>query len=546
MALAPSLSALSVRHRADQPAAPGPGDLSAGRTGRGGRRRPGPVEWDYGTYEGLTTAEIRRRARVGPLRRRCPGRGDGRRMWAAGSTGSSHGSGPSPAMWPAWPTATCCGSWPPGGSGSRPRPAVPWRCARPPSASWAGTASSRSWPWNRLRSTPEPAPASRHGRRRGGCGKVSRRSGGGRDLALGPGHHVGQIERVEVGAHVLAQVGPDGEQHALSLVVAGPVLVGEPEVTGHDGPVDRGDDLGQGDLLGWPGQHVAAADPPLGTDQAGALQGQQDLLEVGLGQAGALGDVPDRGGALPVRVEGQRQQRPAGIVTSSRYLHVPMLLPAAGRPLARSGDGSALGPWSGDGPGRGVVVRRSGTSSRLPPIGQRPPSLPPPGPRPWPTRRPPADLRPRRRPPRRRRRSPRPPALWAHEVESAGLAPVAGHHEGAVVDPAVGAEALGQAPSPCPLLAGGLVARAGHHVGQPGEGPESLAPEQSGSRPGHPRQERPATPGGTCRPSWPGARCRPWRCDPRWPARSGGTASRRCAPGWRTSNPGASILRVPG
>ena len=45
--------------------------------------------------------------------------------------------------------------------------------------------------------------------------------------ALGPGDHVGQVEGVEVGPHVLADVGPHGEQDALALVVAGPVLVGE-------------------------------------------------------------------------------------------------------------------------------------------------------------------------------------------------------------------------------------------------------------------------------------------------------------------------------
>ena len=45
---------------------------------------------------------------------------------------------------------------------------------------------------------------------------------------------------------------------------------------------------------GRAGQHVAAAHAPLRPHQAGALQGEQDLLEVGLGEAGALGDVADR------------------------------------------------------------------------------------------------------------------------------------------------------------------------------------------------------------------------------------------------------------
>ena len=86
-----------------------------------------------------------------------------------------------------------------------------------------------------------------------------------------------------MGSNGLAHLGPDGEEHALALVVAGSAGVGLAEVAGHDGPVDRRDDLGQGDLLGGAGQHVAAAHPPLGTHQPGAFEGQEDLLQVGLG-----------------------------------------------------------------------------------------------------------------------------------------------------------------------------------------------------------------------------------------------------------------------
>jgi len=86
-----------------------------------------------------------------------------------------------------------------------------------------------------------------------------------------------------VGAHALAYLGPDGEQHALALVVAGPTCVGLPEVARHDGTIDGRDDLGERDVLGRPREHVPAADPALGTHQARPLQGEEDLLEVGLG-----------------------------------------------------------------------------------------------------------------------------------------------------------------------------------------------------------------------------------------------------------------------
>ena len=112
-----------------------------------------------------------------------------------------------------------------------------------------------------------------------------------------------------------------GQQHALALVVAGAVLVGLAEVADGDRAVDRADDVAERDRRGLAGEDVAAADAPLGADEAGALQRQQDLLEVGLGEPGALGDVADRGGARLVAVQGQREQGPAGVVTSRRDLH---------------------------------------------------------------------------------------------------------------------------------------------------------------------------------------------------------------------------------
>ena len=74
-------------------------------------------------------------------------------------------------------------------------------------------------------------------------------------------------------------------------------------------------------LRGVAGQDVAAADTALGAHQPGTLEGEQDLLEVRLGQAGALGDVAHRRRPRLVGVQGERQQRSAGIVTSGRDAH---------------------------------------------------------------------------------------------------------------------------------------------------------------------------------------------------------------------------------
>ena len=122
-------------------------------------------------------------------------------------------------------------------------------------------------------------------------------------------------------AHVGSHVGPHRQQDALALVVAGAVLVRLPEVTGNYRAVDGTHDLTEGDVGGRLGKHVTAAHTTLGTDHPRALEGEQDLLQVWLGQAGALGNVADGCGPGTVGVQGQREQGPTGIVTTGRNLH---------------------------------------------------------------------------------------------------------------------------------------------------------------------------------------------------------------------------------
>ena len=108
-------------------------------------------------------------------------------------------------------------------------------------------------------------------------------------------------EALEDLAGLVGHPDPDLLQHAVTLAVV---------VLAHqrgERAVDRGEDVGERDLLGRAGEHVAAADAALRAHEAGALHREQDLLEVGLGETGALGDLLHR--RRPLRaVQRERQQ----------------------------------------------------------------------------------------------------------------------------------------------------------------------------------------------------------------------------------------------
>ena len=126
-------------------------------------------------------------------------------------------------------------------------------------------------------------------------------------------------------AHVLANIGPHRQQHALTLVLAGPVFVRTSEVTRSDGSIDSTHDLPERDVMGRTGEDVATAYTPLGSHEAGPFESEEYLLEIGLGKPRPLGDVPHRGGPMSIGVQGQRQQGAARVVTAGRDLHIPML-----------------------------------------------------------------------------------------------------------------------------------------------------------------------------------------------------------------------------
>ena len=72
------------------------------------------------------------------------------------------------------------------------------------------------------------------------------------------------------------------------------------------------------------GEHVAAADTPLRAHQSGALHRQQDLLQIGLRQRRALGDLLHRGGPFAA-AECEREEGAGRVIAARRDFHLAML-----------------------------------------------------------------------------------------------------------------------------------------------------------------------------------------------------------------------------
>lgn len=104
-------------------------------------------------------------------------------------------------------------------------------------------------------------------------------------------------------------------------MIAGACGVRLAEIAKCDRPVDSADDLRQRDLFWLPCEDIAAANATLGSDDAGTLESEKNLLEVRLGESGALSDLSDRGRAVSFRVQRQREECPRCVVSPGRNLH---------------------------------------------------------------------------------------------------------------------------------------------------------------------------------------------------------------------------------
>lgn len=106
--------------------------------------------------------------------------------------------------------------------------------------------------------------------------------------------------------------------------------MGLAKIAESDRPVDRPDDHPDRDLGRIASHDIAAADTAFGSNQTRAFEREQDLLEVGLGQACSFRDIAHRGRPAVV-VEDQGQQRAARVVSPRRDRHGGSVAPAPAR-----------------------------------------------------------------------------------------------------------------------------------------------------------------------------------------------------------------------
>jgi hypothetical protein len=95
--------------------------------------------------------------------------------------------------------------------------------------------------------------------------------------------------------HMLTRDVPDGEKDAMSLVIACAVLVRLSKIAKRDWAISCRNDLRKQDVLRRSSEHVPATDAALGLHESGALEDEQDLFEIRLGQTCSRSDVTYRG-----------------------------------------------------------------------------------------------------------------------------------------------------------------------------------------------------------------------------------------------------------
>jgi hypothetical protein len=105
-------------------------------------------------------------------------------------------------------------------------------------------------------------------------------------------------------SHVVSCNIPNGEQDALSFVIARAILMGLAKVTKSDGAVYGRNNVRQTNIAWSFSQYVAATNAALRTHKSGAFQSEKDLFEIGLRKSSALGNISDRG-----RVSGLGMER---------------------------------------------------------------------------------------------------------------------------------------------------------------------------------------------------------------------------------------------
>ncbi len=123
-------------------------------------------------------------------------------------------------------------------------------------------------------------------------------------------------------SHVSSSKIPNREQNALSVVIAGTVLVWRTKITQGNWAINSRNNVRQTNLRSRASQNVPASNSAFGFHQASTFKCQQDLLQIRLRKRRSFGDITDRSRARRFGVDGERKQGSTGIVTSGRNAHI--------------------------------------------------------------------------------------------------------------------------------------------------------------------------------------------------------------------------------
>lgn len=145
---------------------------------------------------------------------------------------------------------------------------------------------------------------------------------GPRFVSVGNTGNVSKRVCAKMFSHVASSKIPNRKQNALSVVVAGTVLMWRTKISQGNWTINSRNYVRQTNLRSRASQNVPASNSAFRFHQASTFKCQQDLLKIRLRKRRSFSDVAYRGWTRCFGVDGERKQGSTGIVTSGRNAHI--------------------------------------------------------------------------------------------------------------------------------------------------------------------------------------------------------------------------------